>query len=346
MSTRLRDDVLSTIQTFVLLAGMMCFFAWTAKAQSLTVTKVTPTTAALSVIGGDPSRSSVVIENIGSVNVALGGSTVTYATGMVIAPSQYLKCVGTTDKLYGIAQSGTADLRVIATFLSGQRSTSTPYCEVGRLSTTGGAINSAAASTVPMSDGAGNLVAGNVVYRMLTSAITANSTTCTDASGSLAITSNATGLGVVFRCDGTNYQLLNKYSDDDIGGTLATVATTGNTDEYVLAPFAGTFTGGDFSAIDALAANNTNYITFTITNLGQAGSGTNPLLAATAPNTTQVTGGTAIVAHTKFALTINGTGSNLIVAKGDRLRIRAAATGTLANTVSGGRLRLYFTRLS
>jgi hypothetical protein len=33
-------------------------------------------------------------------------------------------------------------------------------------------------------------------------------------------------------------------------------------------------------------------------------------------------------------LTLNGTAANLVVAAGDRLRIRAAASGTLANTVT------------
>jgi hypothetical protein len=112
-----------------------------------------------------------------------------------------------------------------------------------------------------------------------------------------------------------------------------TIATTGNTDFIVVAQEDGTLTSAIFSPGSTLAANDTNYITFSVTNLGQAGSGTNPLLAATDVNTTKATGGTALAADTKRTLTVNGTGSNLIVASGDRLRIRAAATGTLAGTV-------------
>lgn len=41
-----------------------------------------------------------------------------------------------------------------------------------------------------------------------TTAITANSTTTTTAAGSFAITSNATGLGSIFRSDGTKWQYL------------------------------------------------------------------------------------------------------------------------------------------
>lgn len=120
----------------------------------------------------------------------------------------------------------------------------------------------------------------------------------------------------------------------DVPLNTATIATTGNTDGYIIAPETGSLASMDFSGLDALAASDTNYITFSVTNLGQAGAGSNPMLAATAANTTQTTGGSAIAANTKRALTLNGTGSNLLVTKGDRIRVRAAVTGTLANTVT------------
>jgi len=116
--------------------------------------------------------------------------------------------------------------------------------------------------------------------------------------------------------------------------TSATIATTGNIDSYVIAPETGTLDAVDFSGIDALATNDSNYITFSITNLGQAGAGTTVMLAATDANTTKATGGTAIVANGKRSLTVHGTGANLVVTAGDRLLIRSAATGTLANTVT------------
>lgn len=121
-----------------------------------------------------------------------------------------------------------------------------------------------------------------------------------------------------------------------------TKATTGASDQYVIVPEAGTLSSVDFSGIDALAASDSNYITFTITNLGQAGAGTTVMLAATAPNTTKATGGSAIVANGKFPLTLNGTASNLIVAQGDRLKVSATATGTLAGTVTGSKFILRF----
>jgi hypothetical protein len=114
----------------------------------------------------------------------------------------------------------------------------------------------------------------------------------------------------------------------------ATIATTGNSDVFVIAPADGVLSGADFSGVDALAANDTNYITFSITNLGQAGAGSAAMLAATDANTTKLTGGTALTANARRSLTLNGTAANLIVVAGDRLRLRAAATGTLANTVT------------
>lgn len=67
---------------------------------------------------------------------------------------------------------------------------------------------------------------------------------------------------------------------------------------------------------------------------GARRAGSTALLAATDANTTKATGGTALSANTKRSLTLHGTAANLDVVAGDRLRIRAAASGTLANTVT------------
>lgn len=123
----------------------------------------------------------------------------------------------------------------------------------------------------------------------------------------------------------------------------ATIATTGNSDVYMIADAAGVLTGARFSGTDALAASDTNYITFSITNLGTGGAGSAAMLAATDANTTKVTGGTALTANAARSLTLNGTAANLIVVAGDRLRVRAAATGTLANTVTFPVYNLLFT---
>jgi hypothetical protein len=114
----------------------------------------------------------------------------------------------------------------------------------------------------------------------------------------------------------------------------ATIATTGNADIFIIAPYDGVLSAAIFSGVDALAASDTNFITFTITNLGQAGAGSAAMLAATDANTTKTTGGTALSANTRRDLILTSTAANLVVARGDRLRLRAAATGTLANTVT------------
>jgi len=117
-----------------------------------------------------------------------------------------------------------------------------------------------------------------------------------------------------------------------ISQTIGTAA--GNYDAYFLAPRTLSIFQIDFSATDALATSDVNYITWTITNLGQAGAGTNAILSSADSNTTKTTGGSLIAANTKRTLVLNSTVSNLEVIQGDRIRIRAAVTGTLANTVT------------
>jgi hypothetical protein len=126
--------------------------------------------------------------------------------------------------------------------------------------------------------------------------------------------------------------------------TSATIATTSTTIGYAVAPKTGALISVDFAGKDALTTSDSNYITWTITNLGQAGAGSTAMLA-TSPagiNTTKVTGGTAITADGVYALTLSGTAGNLAVAQGDQLKITATATGTLANTVTFPRYQLRF----
>ena len=157
------------------------------------------------------------------------------------------------------------------------------------------------------------------------------------------------GRSTAFDVDGNLVRTVNgttdiNYAEEARQATEKTIATTSTTDFYLLAPFAGKLSSVDFSGIDALAANDANYITFSITNLGQAGAGSTAMLAATDANTTKATGGSAIAANTKRALSLHGTAANLVVAKGDRLRVRATATGTLANTVTGSVVSATFIR--
>jgi hypothetical protein len=68
---------------------------------------------------------------------------------------------------------------------------------------TGSTVSGTFTSTATTGATIANATAG--LY-FLTSAITANSTTTTAAAGSLATTSNATGLGKLFISDGTKWQ--------------------------------------------------------------------------------------------------------------------------------------------
>ncbi len=116
-----------------------------------------------------------------------------------------------------------------------------------------------------------------------------------------------------------------------VGGTIT---TTGAVDEYIIAPEAGSLSSIEINPLVALTANDTNYITFTVVNLGQAGAGSTAMLAVSDANTTKATGGVGLAINTKRSLTVHGTAGNLVVAQGDKLKITATVSGTLANTVT------------
>lgn len=117
---------------------------------------------------------------------------------------------------------------------------------------------------------------------------------------------------------------------------IGTVPTTGAVSGYAIVGKSGTVAAGGayMSGVDALAQHGSNYVTVSITNLGQAGAGTTAILGAVDGNTTKTTTGQAIVANGKLTLVLHGTAANLAVTEGDRLKFTITATGTLANTVT------------
>jgi hypothetical protein len=127
-------------------------------------------------------------------------------------------------------------------------------------------------------------------------------------------------------------------------GNVAIPTAAGNTDFYVIAPCNGKLLEALFSGLDALAANDTNFITWSIINLGQAGAGSAAMLTGGNVNTTRVTGGSALAANTKRALSVSSIQADITVQQGDRIRIRAAGSGTLANAVNGAAYLLTFQR--
>lgn len=183
------------------------------------------------------------------------------------------------------------------------------------------------------------LKCGKKLYQF-TSAITAGSTSTTAEAGSIAVTSNDTGKNQLFISDGSYWQ--DYYGRESSNLTIATVATSaGNTDGHIMAPFTGKLVGVMFGAVDALAAHDSNYVTFSLANLNNSSAA---MLLATDVNTSKATGGSALVANTKRDLSLHGTAGNLAVTAGDRLRFRVAATGTLGNTLTYPSITLIFQR--
>jgi len=137
-----------------------------------------------------------------------------------------------------------------------------------------------------------------------------------------------------------NYDDLFGESPSNLNTEAQIIPTTGTIDWYVIAPINGRLTEVDFSGLVALAANDTNYITFGIVNLERDGAGTGNLLSTGDENTTKATGGSALAINTLRELVISATYNN--IQRGDRLRIRATMTNTLANTVTGSVYTLRF----
>lgn len=122
---------------------------------------------------------------------------------------------------------------------------------------------------------------------------------------------------------------------------LGTISAT--TSFLVFAPnVAAVLAAALFANSTAIAASDTDYWTWSITNLGQAGAGATAMLAATAANTTKATGGAALVAGGNRSLALNGTTANLVTAANDVLQVTITKTGAPANLTLAA-LRLDFT---
>lgn len=128
--------------------------------------------------------------------------------------------------------------------------------------------------------------------------------------------------------------------------TVPTIPTAaGSVNGYGVSP-GGRLVSAVFSGVEVLAAHDTNKASFALKNLGQDGLGTTDMLSTAATNSTAITGGSALAANAKRALTLHGTPANRDTAEGDRLKFVATGAGTLANTVTEGRVLLTFQRRS
>jgi len=126
---------------------------------------------------------------------------------------------------------------------------------------------------------------------------------------------------------------MSRWIKQTTAGTTS-IATTSTTDEYIIAAKTGKVTAAKLNSLSGLAAHDTNYLTFAITNLGAAASGTAALLAATDANTTKSTGGSLLTANVVRSLTLSSTAADLNVTEGDVLRLRATSAATLAGAVT------------
>lgn len=168
----------------------------------------------------------------------------------------------------------------------------------------------------------------------------AGSVVCdTNAIGTGAVTANELAAGAV-----TSAKLSANAAVRRVNGVLPTIPTAAGTTEILLiAPCAGTLSAGAFVGANSLAANDTNYVAFTLVNKGQLGAGSAQMLAASPNNTSKATGGAALTGYVPYTLALTGTQGNLVVAKGDVLVFQAVGNGTLANTVTEGQLSLEIT---
>ena len=126
---------------------------------------------------------------------------------------------------------------------------------------------------------------------------------------------------------------MSRWVKQTTAGTTS-IATTSTTDEYIVVAKTGKVTAAKLNSLSGLAAHDTNYLTFAITNLGAAASGTAALLAATDANTTKATGGSLLTANVVRSLTLSSTAADLLVTEGDVLRLRATSAATLGGAVT------------
>lgn len=110
-----------------------------------------------------------------------------------------------------------------------------------------------------------------------------------------------------------------------------TVATTSNSDLNLIVPRRLKLDTIYVVGGATLTADDTNYITWTAVNITNSNAA---MLSTADTNTTKATGGSTLTLNVARALIMTTTEANLKCSAFDVIRLRAAATGTLANTVT------------
>lgn len=113
-------------------------------------------------------------------------------------------------------------------------------------------------------------------------------------------------------------------------GTVSATSTI----EIVVPAGATTLTGLDFTTNTTVAADDTNFWTEALTNLGLAGSGSTVMLAAADTNTSKATGGNGgYTAGVPTAAVLSATPANLTVAAGQVLKLVMTKAASAPNLV-------------
>lgn len=209
----------------------------------------------------------------------------------------------------------------------------------GRVLVPGTGIVTVAAGTIALSASSTNYVEVNSagVVSKNTTGFTATSaplfTVVTSGSGITSVTQSKT-LMVAWPSAGLPGSALSTAAKTKGRQIVAgTISATG--DILVACPsYAATVSRIALVVTTTVAADDTNYWTFSALNKGPSGSGTTALLTASDLNTTKDTGGSGLTNYVARAMTLHGTSANLNTAANDVLVFTATKTASAANLVN------------
>lgn len=111
-----------------------------------------------------------------------------------------------------------------------------------------------------------------------------------------------------------------------------TISATSNV-EIVVPAGVTTLAGLDLTVNTTVAANDTNYWTLTLTNLGTGGAGSTVMLAASGNASTATAGNGGFAAGVPTVAVLSATAANLVVVPGQVLQLTLTKTASAANLV-------------
>lgn len=122
---------------------------------------------------------------------------------------------------------------------------------------------------------------------------------------------------------------------------LGNIPSTGVFDRYVIVIEDGYLHSAAVVYSTSLNASDSTYITYSLTNLGQSGVGSVPMLLNSPENTTKLTGGVGITAFIVRLLKTSSDPKILAVKAGDVLKFTHTITGNV-NVLDNGLLLVRF----